>query len=276
MNNKNIKVAAIQMECITNDKAANVSKALKLIEKAAKEGSQLILLPEFFTTGYYSFREHNQELFQESETIPGPTSHAIGELAKKYGLYIVTPIFEKVGLGRYYNTAPLIGPDGEVLGKYSKTHIPAREKYYFRPGSEFPVFKTKIGNIGIIICYDRKFPETFRIVTLNGAEIILVPSSLFPRPKATVSEDWEYIARTRALENGVFAVFVNEAGEEQGMEYFGHSLIINPKGDVLARAGFDECIITATINLEEVELLKKRRYLQDRRPEIYSKLIDKM
>ena len=264
------------MECITNDKDANVSKALELIEKVAKGGARLILLPEFFTTGYYSFREPNQELFQEAETIPGPTTRAIGELAKKYGLYIVSPIFEKVDQGQYYNTAPLIGPDGEILGKYSKTHIPEREKYYFQPGSKFPVFKTKIGNIGITICYDRKFPETFRILTLNGAEIILVPSSLFPRPKATVSEDWEYIARTRALENGVYAVFVNEAGKEQGMEYFGHSLIINPKGDLLARAGFDECIITATINFEEVELLKKRNYLQDRRPEIYSKLIDKM
>ena len=264
------------MECITNDKDANVSKALELIEEAAKGGSHLILLPEFFTTGYYSFREQNRELFQHSEPIPGPTSRAIGELAKKYGLYIVSPIFEKVGSGQYYNTAPLIGPDGEVLGKYSKTHIPEREKYYFSPGSKFPVFETKIGNIGIIICYDRKFPETFRTVTLNGAEIVLVPSSLFPKPKATVSEDWEYIARTRSLENGVFSVFVNEAGAEHGMEYFGHSLIINPKGEILARAGFEECIICATINLEEVQLLKKRTYLLDRRPEIYSKLIEKI
>lgn len=275
----NIKVAAIQMSCIANDKDANVVKALELIEEAAKDGSRVLVLPELFTTGYYCFSERNQELFEEAEPIPGPTTRSIGEIAKEYGVYVVSPIFEKEGPGLYYNTAPLIGPEGKVIGKYSKTHIPlsggALEKYYFRPGSKFPVFQTEVGNIGIIICYDRSFPETFRIVTINGAEVVLVPSTRFPRPEATVSEDWEFIARTRARENGVFAIFVNRAGEEEGLKYSGHSLIVNPQGEILAQAGFDECVITATIDLKEVDIFRRqRRYLRDRRPEIYSKLVE--
>lgn len=280
MSRDNVQVSAIQMSCIANDRKANVKKAIDLIEEAAIGGAQILVLPELFTTGYYCFRKRNQDLFEESETIPGPTTREIGKIAKKYKIYIVSPMFEKASPGIYYNTAPLIGPDGKVIGKYSKTHIPfsggALEKYYFRPGSKFPVFQTELGNIGIVTCYDRLFPETFRITMLNGAEIVLVPSTRFPKPVATISEDWNFIARTRARENGVFAVFVNRAGEEEGLKYNGHSLIVGPQGDIIAKAGFDECVITASIDLKEVDVTRRQRcYLRDRRPEIYSKLIER-
>ena len=110
---------------------------------------------------------------------------------------------------------------------------------------------------------------------LNGAEIVLVPSTRFPKPVAVISEDWNFIARTRAKENGVFAVFVNRAGEEEGLKYNGHSLIVGPQGDIIAEAGFDECVITASIDLKQVDITRRQRcYLRDRRPEIYSKLIE--
>jgi len=272
-----VKVAAVQMHCVADDRDANVEKALRLIEEAAKDGARVLVLPELFTTGYYCFRERNPELFKQAEPIPGPTTRAVGEVAKEHGLYVVAPVFERAGPGLYYNTAPLIGPDGEVIGKYSKTHIPPRpeEKYYFKPGSRFPVFRTEAGNIGMVICYDREFPEPFRIVALNGAELVLVPTVIFPRPKAVVPESWDLVNRTRAFDNGVYAVFVNRAGEEDGMEYFGHSLIINPRGEVLAEAGFDECVITATIDLEGAEVWRRRRaYERERRPEIYSKIVE--
>lgn len=270
------------MNCKANDKKTNLKNALKHIEASAKAGAKILVLPEIFTMGYSYLTERKTEYFDEAEPIPGPTTRAIGEKAKEHELYIVTPIFEKRGPGRYYNSAALIGPDGQVIGKYSKTHIPlsgggALEKYYFRPGSEFPVFETDVGNIGIIICYDRLFPETFRILALKGADLILVPATIFPRPEPTVSEDWTFVARTRAVENGVFAVFVNRAGEEAGLHYFGHSLIVNPNGTILAQSDFKEGILTANIDLDEVDTCRRRRvYTRDRRPEIYSKLTEHM
>ena len=283
MSNKSpnlIKVAAIQMSCIPHDKEANVENALRHIEATSKSGAKLLVLPEIFTMGYHCLTERNTKYFDEAEPIPGPTTRAIGAKAKEYGVYVVTPIFERAGPGNYYNTAALIGPEGNVVGKYSKTHIPlsgggALEKYYFRPGSEFPVFETEYGKVGIIICYDRLFPEPFRILAIKGADIVLVPATIFPRPEPTVSEDWNFVARTRAVENGVFAVFVNRSGEEGGRKYFGHSLIVNPDGVILSQAGFEEGVVTAEIDLNQVDAVRRRRvYARDRRPEIYSKLIE--
>ena len=216
MDREKIKVAAIQMKCVANDKQANIKKALDFIKKGAKVGARLLVFPELFTTGYLCFKDRNQKLFQLAESIPGPTTEIISHEAKKYNMYIVCPLFEKAGPGLYYNSACLIGPEGNILGKYSKTHIPlsekgiqysggALEKYYFKPGSKFSTFSTQIGNIGMLICYDRSFPESFRILALSGAEIIIVPSTIFPRTKATVTEDWEVLAKARAMENGVFA-----------------------------------------------------------------------
>lgn len=279
MSQDSFQVAAIQMNCKARDRDTNVARALELITEAARDGAKMMVLPELFTSGYYCFRARDPTLFEEAETIPGPTTTAIGEIAKKYKIHVVAPIFEKTKMGVYFNSSPLIGPDGKVIGKYSKTHIPLSqgvpEKYYFRPGSEFPVFKTGLGNIGIITCYDRIFPEAFRILALKGAEIMAVPSTIYPNVEAKVSEDWEYIARARAKENGVFAIFVNRSGEEEGLKYFGNSLIVGPSGKIIAKAGFEESVVTATVNLVDVEQGRTRRfYMRDRRPEIYSRLVE--
>ena len=275
-----IRVAAIQMSCIPHNREANVKNALRHIDSAAKSGVNIMVLPELFTMGYHCLTERKTEYFDEAESIPGLTTRAIGVKAKEHGVYVVTPIFERAGPGKYYNTAVLIGPEGQVIGTYSKTHIPlsgggALEKYYFKPGSEFPVFKTEFGKIGILICYDRLFPEPFRIMALKGADIVLVPATIFPRPEPIVSEDWSFIARARAVENGVFAVFVNRAGEESGRKYFGHSLIVNPDGEILAQAGFEEGIVTAEIDVNQVDTVRRRRvYVRDRRPGIYALLTE--
>ena len=151
----------------------------------------------------------------------------------------------------------------------------ALEKYYFRPGSEFPVFKTSIGNIGVITCYDRLFPESFRILAIKGAEIVLVPSTLYPQKEIKVGDDWEYISRTRSKENCVFGIFVNRAGQEEGLHYFGNSLVTGPDGKVIERLGSEEGVLISMINLDDTENSRKRRfYLRDRRPEIYSDLAE--
>jgi N-carbamoylputrescine amidase len=277
MKDNKIVVSAIQMECKANDKQANIQKALTFIDKAVTKRAQLIVLPELFTSGYYCFRNRDTSLFEEAESIPGPTTDILGDKAKEHKVFILAPIFEN-RCGVFYNSSPLIGPSGDVIGKYSKTHIPlsggALEKYYFRPGSDFPIFKTSIGNIGVVTCYDRLFPETFRILAVKGAEIVLVPSTLYPQQEAKIGDDWEFIARMRAKENCVFGVFVNRAGQEQGLHYFGNSLVTGPDGRVIERLGFEEGVLTTEINLNDVENIRKRRfYLRDRRPEIYSDLV---
>lgn len=279
MDRRNLTLAAIQMECAPLDKAANVERAIGLLETAVDEGAELMVLPELFTMGFYIFKDRNPEFFSMAEPIPGPTTEAIRRIAKKHGVYIVSPVFEKLASGAYRNTAPLIGPDGEIIGKYSKTHVPPRpeEKFYFSPGSEFPVFPTEIGKIGMAICYDREFPEPMRVLALKGAEMIMVPSVLFPRDKASYPDGWILVNRTRALDNGVFGVFVNRGGKESGKEYFGHSMIVDPRGKVLAMAGYEECVITATIDLEDDEIWRRRRaYEPERRPEMYSKIVEQM
>jgi N-carbamoylputrescine amidase len=277
MEENRLVVSALQMECKARDKEANIKKALSLIDEAAEKGARLMVLPELFTSGYYCFRNRDTSLFGEAESIPGPTTDMLGEKAKEYDAFILAPIFENRH-GVFYNSSPLIGPSGEIIGKYSKTHIPlsggALEKYYFRSGSEFPVFKTSIGNIGVVTCYDRLFPESFRILAVKGADIVLVPSTLYPQKKARVGDDWEFIARTRVKENCVFGVFVNRAGYEEGLQYFGSSFIAGPDGRVIERLGFNEGVLTVEINVDDVEIIRRRRfYLRDRRPEIYMELV---
>jgi N-carbamoylputrescine amidase len=278
MSHNKFIVSAIQMECQPNNKKKNIEKAVSLVNEAIQKKSKLMVLPEIFTSGYYCFNKRDPTLFKEAESIPGPTTDVFSQIARENGVHILTPIFENRH-GVFFNTSVLIGPSGKVIGKYEKTHIPlsggALEKYYFRPGSNFPVFSTKIGNIGIVTCYDRLFPETFRIVSIKGADIVLVPSTIYPQKEPKVGDDWEYIAKTRAKENCVYAVFVNRTGKEEGLYYFGNSLVVNPEGKIIARAGFEECILNAEINLDDVNEIRQRRfYLRDRRPEIYKKLTE--
>jgi N-carbamoylputrescine amidase len=265
------------MNCAPFDKAANIERAIGLIETAVEKGADLMVLPELFTMGFYIFKDRNPDFFEMAEPIPGPTTDAIGKIAKKHGVYIVAPIFERHASGKFYNTAPLIGPDGVIIGKYSKTHVPPRpeEKFYFSPGSEYPVFNTDIGKIGTLICYDREFPEPFRVLSLKGAEIVVVPSVIFPRDKAKYPDGWVMVNRARAYDSGVFGVFVNRGGKESGKEYFGNSMIVNPSGKVLAQAGFEECVITASIDLDDDNNWRRRRaYVKERRPEMYSKIVE--
>ncbi|MFQ6075135.1 MAG: carbon-nitrogen hydrolase family protein [Candidatus Bathyarchaeia archaeon] len=280
---RKICVAGVQMSCEIGDKEANVQKALGLIDEAAKKGAQIILLQELFNTDYISFTRRDTKVFDYAETIPGPTTNKIAEKARKHRLFIIAPIFERTAVqGVYYNSAPLIGPGGEVVGVYHKTHIPAvvgewrgLEKLYFKPGYELPVFETKIGRLGIAICHDRNFPEVFRVFTLEGAQIIFNPSAIQYRSPFNPSyQTWESVARTRARDYGVFIVAVNRVGKEDGREHFGCSLIVSPSGEVLAKAGEREDeVVSATIDLGQIDAVRSETgFLRDLRPEIYGRI----
>lgn len=278
---REVKVAGIQMSCVIGNKEKNVKKALNLIEKAARDGCKIVSLVELFNTEYVCFTKRDPKNFDYAEPIPGPTTDKISEKAREYGIYIIAPIFEEAGPRLYYNTAPLIGPTGEIVGIYRKTHIPApvaawmgMEKLYFRPGSEFPVFKTEFGKLGIVICYDRYFPETWRILAFKGAEIIFNPACMSVKSrgrKYTAPELWEMFSAVRAFENGVFVVAINRVGKEEGRQHFGTSLIASPSGEILNKAGeSEETVVSATLNLEEVH--RGASFFRDVRPEIYGRL----
>lgn len=279
--NREITIAGIQMNCEIGNKKGNIDKAVKIIDKAAESGCQIISFPEVFNTEYVCFTKRNPKYLEYAEPIPGPTTDRIAKRAEEHGVYVIAPIFEKAAPGLFYNTASLIGPDGGILGKYRKTHIPAPlkpwtglEKLYFRPGEEFKVFETELGKIGIIICYDGFFPETWRILALKGAEIIFRPSciSVATRGKRiTASQLWIMSHVIRAYENAVFVVAINRVGLEEGRQHFGTTMIVNPYGDVVAKAGEnEEKVVSAILDLNEVG--RDGTIFRDYRPEIYGRI----
>lgn len=272
------KVAAVQMGYDSGGREATVSKALKFIDEAASQGAELVVLPEVFNMRYDSVvGQYDVKTYELAETIPGPTTNRVAMKAKELGISIVAPIFERVIDGEYYDSAALLGPDGELTGKYRKTHIPGfgkwLERMYFKPGSEYPTFQTSVGRLGILICWDRHFPENWRTLTMAGAQIVVVPAAV-PRWH---TETIEYVTRTRALENGIFAVMANRPGREDSpndsVEYTGSSLIVSPEGEVLAKAGLDEeCVICAQVDTSMIQRVRgQNTFLRDLRTDLFAR-----
>lgn len=268
------RVAVVQMSYDSGGRDTTVDKALGFIDEAASQGAKLTVLPEVFNMRYSALvGKYDTKVFDLAETIPGPTISKVAAKAKQHNMHIVAPIFERVGAGEYYDTAALIDGKGEVAGKYRKTHIPGQdiwlEKFYFRPGSKYPVFRTGVGNLGMLVCWDRHFPENWRTLTLGGAEVIVVPSAVPRKDTDTV----EYVTKTRALENGVYAVMACRPDSEEGIDYTGSSVIVSPRGEVLAKAGVEEeSVISAEIDLREVERARREwPFLRDLRTELFYK-----
>jgi beta-ureidopropionase len=273
----------------STDIQKNLDYYLAMVDQACQEHQpDFVLLPELFTTPYWC-GAHDSHFFEWAETIPGPTTNSLAEKAKQYGCYIVASIFEKVVAGEYYDSAALIGPDGQlVMGTlpngqqmkcYRKTHVATLyahttqtdEKFYFRPGQGLPVFKTRFGTIGILICYDRSFPEPWRTLVLQGAELILLPVVSYGfRLKAFLTE-----LQTRAMENIVFCAAANRGGAESvsfEVTCFGSSVAIDPRGEIIAIGPENRGpeIVVAHMDLAEVEKVRTQiPYLRDRRPDIY-------
>jgi len=280
-----ISVAGIQMGPCSLDKSKNLKKGLELLDEAySKYRPDIVCFNELFQTYFFAV-----EVFEDSaqffETIPGPTTQKLGERAKKYNMTIVAGLAEVNEAGEHYNSSVAIGPDGNVLGRYRKCHMPIYisppnkktfEKYYFRQGNlGFPVISTQKSKIGMLICYDRHFPEAFRVLSLRGAEIVFVPTGARTWGKEWRSEMWEALLRTRAYENSVFVVAVNKAGKEGDTKYLGKSMIISPiGGEVIAVSGKNDYdIICAKLDLDLTGKAQEAvQFNRDRRPEFYSTL----
>jgi len=262
-------------------KRANIEKHLAMIEDAAKQGVQILCMQEVFTTPYFC-AEQQTRWYEAVEKIPdGPTTKLMQELAKKYNMVIIVPIYEEEIAGIYYNTAAVIDADGKYLGKYRKNHIPHVnpgfwEKFYFRPGNlGYPAFDTAYARIGVYICYDRHFPEGARVLGLNGAEIVFNPSATV----AGLSEYlWKLEQPAHAVANGYFVGAINRVGHERPWdigEFYGQSYFCDPRGQIIAQAPRDQdALVVADLNLDLIrEVRNTWQFYRDRRPDSYGQLV---
>lgn len=275
MGERQIKVGIAQMRTMPGStKEEKLDNSLALIERASRERCQIILHGELATTDYEKFYTKDPEYFALAEPIPGPTTEAVGELTRRHGNYVIIGIFERKEPGIYYNSAPVVGPDGRVVGNYRKTHVAGvqvLEKLYFRAGQEFQVWQTECepwAKFGTIICHDRRYPETSRIVAMLGAEIMFCPTAA---PGYAGGVHWETVNIARSVDTGMFTVYSNRAGKEWEKSYFGASMIVSPHGQVMAKAGNEgDVIVSAVLDLDEVD---KARIavptLRDLRHELY-------
>lgn len=265
----------------------NLKKTLSWVKKSAKEGAQIICLPELYRSQYFCQKE-DFNTFDLAETIPGPSTDAFRKSAKENKIVIVVPIFEKRAPGLYHNSAVIIDADGKILGVYRKMHIPDDpgfyEKYYFTPGDlGFKSFKTKFGNIGALICWDQWYPESARLTALKGAEVIFFPTAIGWHPSEKEKygkaqrDSWITIQRSHAIANGVYVASVNRTGFEQpvkesaGIIFWGSSFICDPQGVILAQASEDkEEIVMAEVDLKHLETIRRNwPFLRDRRIDAY-------
>ena len=227
-----LRLAQIQMQSKANARDENVAKACRYIDEVADEKPDLIVLPEFFNHEYV-FQWRDYAHIDNAEPEDGHTIAAMREKAREHGTTICATIFEEQGPGVYFDTAFFIGPDGEVFAKYRKTHpaaVQSLEKIYFRGGTRFPVVDVKGFRVGVIICYDHVFPETARCATVNGAELILGPFA------APAFPTWDALMVARAFENGVYMAPTNKVGLEGEWVFGGRSLVVDPFGQIVAKA----------------------------------------
>jgi N-carbamoylputrescine amidase len=278
-----VKIGLIQMSC-DQKPAANVKKAITRIGEAAKSGAQIICLQELFRSQYFCQTE-DIELFKLAETIPGPTTDALGEVARQKKVVIVASLFEKRAAGVYHNTAVIIDASGKIAGKYRKMHIPDDplyyEKFYFTPGDlGFQTHDTKYGKVGALVCWDQWFPEAARLTALSGSQFIVYPTAIgwLPDEKEEMNQAqhsaWETIQRAHAIANGVYVVVVNRVGREGKLNFWGQSFVADPFGRIIAKASANkEEVLVVDCDLDQIEETRQNwPFLRDRRIDFYTPL----
>jgi N-carbamoylputrescine amidase len=280
-------VGLIQMRCST-DPEDNLDRACAMLRQAADRGVQIACLPELFRTQYFCQAEEASR-FDLAESIPGPTTLALGALAKDSRMVVVGSIFERRAPGLYHNTAVVIDSDGTLCGRYRKMHIPDDplyyEKYYFTPGDlGFQAFDTSYARVGTLVCWDQWYPEAARLTALKGASILFYPTAIGWHPAeksefgAAQTSAWETMQRAHAISNGVYVAAVNRTGHEGpssgGLEFWGGSFVADPFGRVIAHAGeqSEEVLIATCDPRLQEETRRNWPFLRDRRIDAYGPL----
>jgi N-carbamoylputrescine amidase len=287
---KSLTVALVQETC-TDNRDANLSRMIAGIRAAAQRGARLVLLQELHNSLYFCQTE-DTALFDLAEPIPGPSTDALGALAKELDVVIVASLFERRAAGLYHNTAVVLECDGRIAGKYRKMHIPDDpgyyEKFYFTPGDlGFEPITTSVGKLGVLVCWDQWYPEAARLMALAGADLLLYPTAIGWDPRDTADEQarqreaWITIQRAHAVANGLPVLVCNRTGHETdpsghsaGSNFWGSSFVAGPQGEILASAGSDAPeLLIAELDLARGEQVRRIwPYLRDRRIDAYGDL----
>jgi len=283
-------VGLVQQSC-SSKRSENIGKSIKGIREAAARGASLVVLQELHT-GLYFCQSEDTAVFDQAETIPGPSTATFGALAKELGIVLVTSLFEKRAPGLYHNTAVVFEKDGAIAGTYRKMHIPDDpgyyEKFYFTPGDlGFNPIDTSVGRLGVLVCWDQWYPEGARLMAMAGAEILIYPTAIGYDPRDPEDEQqrqrdaWITIQRAHAVANGIPVVSVNRVGFEAdpgggpGALFWGSSFVAGCQGEFLARAGEgSEEVLTVELDRQRSEDVRRIwPYLRDRRIDAYGDLV---
>jgi len=308
MSNRAPFTVAIIQDGVESTVAATLAATEKRIRDAAAKGAQVVCLKELFNAPYFC-KKLDASRFDLAEEVTGPTVTRLQAVAKELALVLVVPIYEKQGVGVYRNSAAVIDADGALLGVYRKMHIPHdplfEEKYYFAPGESskpvqpkgvrgpdgeaggFMVWKTRYATIGVLICWDQWYPEGARITALLGADILFYPTAIGWHPAekaewgAAQVDAWRTAQRAHAIANGVFVASPNRAGFEpeagtEGIEFFGHSMIVDPYGRYLAQAETGDATLIAKCDPALIEYTRRNwPFLRDRRVDAYGPILNR-
>jgi len=285
--NRTIKAGLVQAS-IGQDIEANKALLAERIETCQKQGAELIVLQELHNSPYFCQTE-DVSGFDLAETIPGPSTDFYGDLAKRLSIVLVTSLFEKRAPGLYHNTAVVFEKDGSIAGKYRKMHIPDDpayyEKFYFTPGDlGFTPIQTSLGKLGVLVCWDQWYPEAARMMALKGAEILIYPTAIgwestdASEEKTRQLNAWIISQRGHAVANGLPVISVNRVGHEadpsgqtKGIQFWGHSFVAGPQGEILDEASTDMPeILLVDIDLTRSENVRRWwPFLRDRRIDAY-------
>lgn len=291
MSNKTLKVAVVQQAVSNNHKLNNWEKSATAIRELAKQNVQLILLQELHSTLYFC-QEENTANFDLAETIPGEATDFFGALAEELDLVLVTSLFEKRATGLYHNTAVVFDGKLGIVGKYRKMHIPDDpgfyEKFYFTPGDMgFTPIDTRVGKLGVLVCWDQWYPEAARLMAMAGAQVLLYPTAIgwdntdTPDEQKRQHDAWHIIQRSHAVANSVPVLVANRTGFEAsptngdpGIQFWGQSFITGAQGEVLAQAHSDEeTSLVVDLDMTRTEQVKRIwPYFRDRRIDEYQDL----
>ena len=285
------RIGMLQQHNVADSKE-NIRRLSAGIEDLAKRGAQLIILQELHNSLYFCQTE-NVDNFDIAESIPGPSTRLYGELAKRFGVVIVTSLFEKRAAGLYHNTAVVIEKDGSIAGMYRKMHIPDDpayyEKFYFTPGDlGFHPIDTSVGRLGVLVCWDQWYPEAARLMALQGAQMLIYPTAIgyessdSPEEQARQREAWTTVQRGHAVANGLPVVTVNRVGFEpdpsqqtKGIQFWGSSFVVGPQGELFYQASdSEEESLVVDIDLEHSEQVRRWwPFLRDRRIDEYTDIL---
>lgn len=285
-----LRVGIVQ-QANSGDRSANVKKSIEAIRDCARQGATLVVLQELHC-GLYFCQTEDTAVFDQGETIPGPSTDEFGQVASELGVVLVLSLFEKRAPGLYHNTAVVLEKDGQIAGTYRKMHIPDDpayyEKFYFTPGDQgFLPIQTSVGKLGVLVCWDQWYPEAARLMAMAGAELLIYPTAIGYETSDSEAEQerqfqaWQTIQRGHAVANGLPVISVNRTGFEPdpsgqtaGIQFWGQSFVAGPQGELLMTAPADQDY-TTVVEVDRQRTEDVRRiwpFFRDRRIDAYGEL----